>query len=459
MIPLKPLSENLCICPRCRRTVTSNGIVINGMRTLLDAHCNFCHSNYYIDLPSGHGLLTPVAIDKDTEELFDLAHAEWFSVILGNSTKHKIFDHVPITFHRQRQHPRIVILNCLDYLYGHCLLKLLNAQHYLDHHSDLACCVIVPKQLMHLVPDGVAEIWEVDLPLKAFQNWYVSLEDQCRQEIEVREICYLSVAHSHPHPSRYDLQRFVKLPEEIERAVRGAPVVVFAYRGDRTWGASGLWQTHNINALFQNLKLAFPTLSFVVTGFGKHGAFAGGIVDERVQKYCIEQERHWLKLYRAADCVVGVHGSNMLLPSGLARHVVELLPEDRLGNITQDLLWPSYPIIGNEALYRVRFLPGRPDLGDVKPNLVASVIAHQLGGSKVFTSFMTASLLPALDSSGVFDTRKLTGRVPGEAAAYMQLLKDWTTRRLRRRSIRLQKRLQRGWLRLNKLMERKGAVL
>jgi hypothetical protein len=75
----------------------------------------------------------------------------------------------------------------------------------------------------------------------------------------------------------------------------------------------------------------------------------------------------------------------MLLPSGMARHVVELLPEDRYGNVTQDILWPSSGISVNDALYRVRFLPGKRDLSDVSPSTVCSTIVHQLAGQHYYT--------------------------------------------------------------------------
>jgi len=257
MLLLKPLVSELCRCPQCDRELDHGRVIINGMRNLVDISCAFCDADYYMDLPSGHGLFYQVAVNKHTGQVYNPSGVEWFANMLVDSICDMHYEHVPITFRRERRHERIVLLNCLDFLYGHCLLKLLNAQHYLDNHPELACCVLVPKQLAHLVPDGVAEVWEVDLPLKRFQNWYVSLQQQIEGELEARDVCYLSVGHSHPHFSRYDLHRFAKLDQTLISDGRCDRVkLVFVYREDRLWGRSIRRQTKNINKLYKELRQA-----------------------------------------------------------------------------------------------------------------------------------------------------------------------------------------------------------
>ncbi|MEO8734411.1 MAG: hypothetical protein ABI373_08775 [Flavobacteriales bacterium] len=49
-------------------------------------------------------------------------------------------------------------------------------------------------------------------------------------------------------------------------------------------------------------------------------------------------ERTWCEAYARSQVVVGVHGSNMLLPTSLAVGCVEILPYDRYGNMVQDLV-------------------------------------------------------------------------------------------------------------------------
>lgn len=445
MIPIKPLADDLCMCPRCRGNLVSCTVVINGMRNLLDGRCEKCKTRYYVDLPSGHALFSPVAIDQKSGTVFDPANAQWLSNALAWSMRTKSYVDVPIRFYRKFRHSEIVLLNCLDYLYGHCLLKLLNAQYYVDQRPEVACCVLVPKQLTHLVPDGVAEIWEVDLPLKSFRHWYVSLEQQIAEEIASRDTCYLSVAHSHPHPSRYDLCRFVKIPTGLERSSDEPARIAFIYREDRLWGATLAQQARNIRMLYKRLKLAFPDIRFIVIGFGKQVSLVDGMVDERATEFSLEQEQRWLELYAVSDCVVGVHGSNMLLPSGLAKNVVELLPEDRFGNLSQDLLWPHSDVTGNEVLHRVRVLPGRPKLTDIKPALVASVVVHQLGSQRIARTLATSSLLPIDPTTGLLDTTGLSKRALEESRHYRQVLEAYDNRVPQSSLTWLHRRLEGAW--------------
>ncbi|MEJ7700938.1 MAG: hypothetical protein WKF71_15015 [Pyrinomonadaceae bacterium] len=56
-----------------------------------------------------------------------------------------------------------------------------------------------------------------------------------------------------------------------------------------------------------------------------------------------------------AITVVGVHGSNMLLPSAHAGSVIELIGEDRWGNYLQDILFRVSD--SREMFFRYRFVP------------------------------------------------------------------------------------------------------
>ena len=89
-----------------------------------------------------------------------------------------------------------------------------------------------------------------------------------------------------------------------------------------------------------------------------------------------ETERRWLGLLRGADLVIGVHGSNLLLPTGLARASIELLPAERYGNALQATLPSSLDPV--TALIRHRTLYGSDDLADLAPERVADVAVSVL---------------------------------------------------------------------------------
>ncbi len=63
---------------------------------------------------------------------------------------------------------------------------------------------------------------------------------------------------------------------------------------------------------------------------------------------------------RVRELVIGVHGSNMLLPTAHAGSLVELIGPERWGNFTQDVLFREAGDC-RETFFRYRFC--RPRLG------------------------------------------------------------------------------------------------
>src|SRR5262249_15331038 len=80
-----------------------------------------------------------------------------------------------------------------------------------------------------------------------------------------------------------------------------------------------------------------------------------GITDLREPVPSPEIERAWCRRYAASDVVIGAHGSNMLLPSGHAGAAIELIPDERLGNMAQSFLPRGDD--PRDVLFRHRFIP------------------------------------------------------------------------------------------------------
>ncbi|GAK50575.1 hypothetical protein U14_01807 [Candidatus Moduliflexus flocculans] len=396
LIRIFPTIEFVAQCPHDGANLNMLKPIIPGMRCLVECACPACGNGYYADLPVGQALWSPMIINRKSGEIYDpfrqLAERgaavwffEWFRQPLQNSFLHpdsrKIVPTVQI-FHRSE---RIVVLNCLDFLYGHSLLKLLNAQRYLDHTPELGCCVLVPTQLRHLVPDGVAEIWEVPLAINEGWGWYPSLQTWIAHKITQYRECFLSPAYSHPSHHVYDLSRFVKnLPDVSERLIGRQPVIMYCYREDRLWGRTPAQQDRNIRALYRQLTRIFPNLLFVLTGFGQRNISlppSAGVLDLRTPRFDLERDLLWLAYMTHADCAVGIHGSNMLLPSGLAKSTVELVPRSRLGNSVQDFLFPPSLQAPRDALLYYRMLYGNETLSNIHPSMVADLVANAISYS------------------------------------------------------------------------------
>ena len=413
MIELHPRLENRYACPVCNGPVELKDFIINGMRNLVDITCSACKRSFYADIPAGHALFYPFTVDQETLEIFQPENP--FGRALKMSCQQKRLEEVELNVIRHIERDEIVLLNCLDFVYGHCLLPLLNAQYYVDNYPELGCCVLVPRQLTHLVPEGVAEIWEVNIPLPQHRYWWVSLEKKIKAEIMKKKRAYLGLAYPHPHHTTFSLARFLKIPPGDDLDL-GKPTVVFCYRSDRLWGATLGQQRRNIIKLYQLLRKDYPEMTFALMGLGTRLKFPPEIVDKRVDGFDLEMERFWLKLLHNTDCAVGVLGSNMYLPSALAEGVVELLPENMYCNILQDHLLREDILDPYENLFRFRILYGNDQLTDISPNRVAQVVASQLSGWDRFKAVSRGGKLfqsPGLGALDPMDFVRMHARYRG----------------------------------------------
>jgi len=405
MIRLYPILDVDHTCPYCQVSLEVKGWYIPGMRNLADLECPKCGREFYGDLPSGHGLHYPMLLEKATGVVHDRIGVPWFANWLRESYAERRNEPLGLEVEEKKPVQRGVLLNCLDTLYGHCLLKLLNAQCYLDQKPDLDLIVMVPHFLRWLVPDGAAAVWTVDLPLSRGTEWNDWLAQQIHRRVEVLDKCYLSVVFSHPHPDDFQIERFSRIKpfplDEWEERLE-APTITFIWREDRLWNTtlfsralrraqvylnrlgggidhSSLLiheQTRKIVKLAEKLKKQFPTLDFAVAGLGEPGGFPSWITDLRVARPDETTERILCKRYARSHIVIGVHGSNMLLPSAHAGAVVELMPKGRWGNVIQDMLLQKDD--QRETLFRYRILPMATSI-DTLSNVVTSVLSDRAG--------------------------------------------------------------------------------
>ena len=188
----------------------------------------------------------------------------------------------------------------------------------------------------------------------------------------------MSAAFSHPHSQDFDIERFTRVaPFALEKfsEAREKPVITFIWREDRLWeteraetpGFFGKFkgrkdslkqtdeQTRKIIKFAESLRGEFPSLDFAVAGIGQTGNFPEWISDFRLMNLDAAAERVWCERYAASHLVVGVHGSNMLLPSAHAGGVIELIGEERQGNYLQDILFRAND--AREMMFLYRFVP------------------------------------------------------------------------------------------------------
>jgi hypothetical protein len=380
MIHLHPIPEAIAICVNCQTALTCQDWYIPGMRNLADMLCERCGARYYADLPAGQALYMPMLLERESGVVHDLYGVDWFANSLRDSYAQRTNETLPFVVQEYLPITKpVVFLNCLDTLYGHSLLKLLNSQHYLDKRTDVDVILLIQPFLEWMIPDGVAQVWSVGLPLHRGAEWNDWLAVEIKRRLEAYPLVHLSMAFSHPHADDYQIERFTRvtpfpLREWETRLAR--PTVTFIWREDRLWeeqidSASGHLdkikrrlnrsvrssgeQHRRVSELAGILQRELPQIDFAVAGVGEPGDFTDGILDLRRTTLDIATERLWCERYAASHLVIGVHGSNMLLPSAHAGGVIELIGEERWGNFLQDILFR--PAGYREMFFRNRFVP------------------------------------------------------------------------------------------------------
>jgi len=397
MIELKPVFQVKHRCPHCSVAMAVEDWTIPGMRALAAMHCNTCGRRFYGDLPVGQAIETPVLLDRDTGEVHEVypVDVKWFAEWLRSSYSRRTDEPLSFTEEVFSEVEHGLLLNCLDAMFGHCLLKLLNAQRHIDR-DDGDLVVLVPTFLRWLVPDGAAAIWTVDLSLQDGRAWNDWLAGEVRRRINRWPRASISEAISHPDPAEVTIERFSRVePMAAEAWLDAAerPVVTYIWREDRLWSPRW-WERRTLRALHRGfrwgaaghgaemqrqrvltfarlLRRRFPRLDFAVVGVGETEDWPHWITPLVTRRPQDAWEREACVRYSESHVVVGVHGSGMLLPSAHAGATVELVPDDRWNNLAQDLLLRATDT--REALLAYRTLPIATSPRDVA-NIVASML-------------------------------------------------------------------------------------
>lgn len=363
MIRLKPNPEAIFRCPECRSEDTIvHDIRFESINILADCTCPRCGFEFYQALPVGHTVNHPLSIGKQNGKIHSRDESpHWVINAVLQSHENNRLDVVKIERTIFKKYDKVIILNALDSLYGHVLLKIYNAFHHLDHQKDLGLILIIPKLVKWLVPQGCAEIWVVDLPLADLDYGYDSIRKYIGHELERFEQVYLSKAYSHPDVSKVDFARLTGVsPFDLENFSRQKATVTFVLREDRWWfnGTMDYWfyracrklrvlsfgaklltlrQNRLIKKTMALIRKDLHVVDFFVIGLGRTGEFGKEATDHRQTTVNAVIESSWCRTYSKSHVVVGIHGSNMLLPTAMAAGCVEILPEDRYGNMIQDL--------------------------------------------------------------------------------------------------------------------------
>ena len=351
-------------CPDCGcKFGQAVGWTFLGTHVIADCVCECCENKYFHTLPIGHAALFPISFSQKTlKTRFDDYIKGWLAAPLIDAVRTKKEVEREILCSISKKSNNVILLNCLDSCYGHVFLKLVNAQKYLNEFPEKQLIVIIPSSFEWMVPKGVAEIWKVEATLSDFNFIIKGLDAFIKKEILRFQFVTLSDSPVHPDLSVINFKEYLKTDKfNLQDFEKKPTTISFILREDRFWlptkidsflmqlSISKGWmkwmkpyfvlkQNSLVRKLAKKIKQKSTTpISFYAAGIGKTGNLGDLIHDLRKESINTTIELEWCELYSTTSIVIGIHGSNMLIPTALSAGFIELLPRYKLYNLTEDI--------------------------------------------------------------------------------------------------------------------------
>jgi len=343
------------------------GYAWQGLHTCKRLICNTCNDIVLESIPVNQSFLQQYRYYLNKGKVKDIndkdVARDWYSEKLI-SIATPVRDKVDFDVRIIKKYDNVIILNALDYVYGHSLLFFLNLQRILQHHNDLGIILIVQPMLKWMIPDSdIAEIWTVNLGFRNFNNYYSDLSDKINLQLDRFRLVYLSTGHIIPTNKNIEIERFTRVKPYNFLAEPAHSEITFIWREDpdRLWirnyyllkGCKKLGigkillpiHLFRVKLIFRLLKKRLgKKYSFSVAGLGKFGRLPSFVNDKRVLTFDDESEKKLCILYSQSILIFGIHGSSMLLPSAHAGMSVSMMPSRRWGNFAEDLLFTEHDV-------------------------------------------------------------------------------------------------------------------
>jgi hypothetical protein len=377
MIQIKPILFESDFC-ECGGQLTFSEYLWQGLHVCKKVICDRCNLIIIESIPINQSGIEPYRFYPGTGSVKNTENTtvseNWYSNKL-KSIATPVNEIVEMEVIVIKRYENVIILNTLDYVYGHSLLFLLNLQRIIANHKDLGIILLIQPMLKWLIPlKEIAELWTVNLGFQKFNNYYPDLSHKINKQLERFNRVYLSKGHLIPTNENINIEKFTGIAPYNFSSEPERPKITFIWREDpdRIWirnfyllkgckklGISKiLLPFHYFRVIFflslLNRKLG-RKYSFSIAGLGKFGRLPSFIDDQRVRSFNEESEKRLCTIYSQSILVFGIHGSGMLLPSAHAGMTVSLMPSRRWGNYAEDILFTEHDL--RVASFQKRIVP------------------------------------------------------------------------------------------------------
>jgi hypothetical protein len=393
VIQIKPYipAKNFC---SCGGEYLFEDLLWQGLHVCEKQRCKKCNKIRIDSIAVNQSLLEKYTFYPETGLITDingnLVSDNWYTLKL-KSVAIPVTEDVEIEIEKFRDYNEVLILNTLDYVYGHSLLFLLNLQRIINAKKEFGIIIIVQPALKWLVPKtGIAEIWTVKLGFQNFHNFYPALSGKINAELKRFNRVCLSEGHLIPTNENIEIELFTGIKPYDFLNEPANPRITFIWREDpdrllirNIFLLKGLkklgfrrvlipFQYIRVRVIFRFLRKRFGNkFTYSVAGLGKFGKFPSFINDKRVTVFNEETEKKLCSLYAESVLVFGVHGSSMLLPSAHAGMTISLMPSRRWGNFAEDILFTEHDL--RLAAFQRRIVPLNLCIADIRDIMIDMV--------------------------------------------------------------------------------------
>lgn len=399
MIQIKPYISTKRSCS-CGGEFYFAELLWQGLHVCEKMICSSCNKLLINSLPVNQSVLEQYTYYPDSGSITDTqgnnVSDNWFSLKLKSISK-PVPGEVKVDIEIIKKYDKVLILNTLDYIYGHSFLFLLNLQRIIKSEKSRWIVVLVQPMLRWLIPEkDIAEIWTVNLGFQNFNNYYPDLSAKINSELARFKNVTLSKGHLIPTNENINIYKFTGIRPYDFSNEPDRPGITLIWREDpdRLWirniyllkgfkktGIGKLLipvQYLRVLFLFMLLKNKLGTnYTYSVSGLGKFGRFPSFINDKRVKFFNEETEKMLCRVYSESALVIGVHGSSMLLPSAHAGMAISFMPSKRWPNYGEDILFTENDV--RLASFQRRIVPLNLCIFDIR-----DIIADMISGRDYF---------------------------------------------------------------------------